>query len=429
VKKSVVLGTLLLSGLIALAVPAPARASVTVNLAYFHQTLSPHGHWVVSTSYGDVWQPAVAAGWEPYVDGEWQYTDWGWTWVSNESFGDVAYHYGTWVWTARWGWVWVPGTVWAPAWVTWACTDDFVGWAPVPPSFVLTASGYVGRPIVVAQTRYVFVPARQFIGVPVNRVRVAVDRNPAIFSRASKFTTFRTSGGVVRNVGLPPARVEKAVGRRIEPSRIDPARVHMATLADSGVSRESRVAVVAPKAERARAIQAPEKSGANRANAKTAGGAPARAPEANRGSQPERVAKAAPALRSKPAPKTREGELQRGETARATAPSSTASAERKPAPPQSAHEPKKKKKPEAEQPARVAEHKPEPRREPAPKVEPNRNESRERTDVAAVRPAPAAARPKPAPKPKATAERPHPNPPHQPDQQVRKDKDKESNSN
>ena len=85
-KKSVVLGTLLLSGLIALAVPAPARASVSVNLAYFHQTLSPHGQWVVSTSYGEVWQPAVAAGWEPYVDGEWQYTDWGWTCRARQIF-------------------------------------------------------------------------------------------------------------------------------------------------------------------------------------------------------------------------------------------------------------------------------------------------------------------------------------------------------
>ena len=28
---------------------------------------------------------------------------------------------------------WVPGDQWAPAWVAWRYSDDYVGWAPLPP--------------------------------------------------------------------------------------------------------------------------------------------------------------------------------------------------------------------------------------------------------------------------------------------------------
>jgi hypothetical protein len=31
------------------------------------------------------------------------------------------------------GWVWVPGTRWAPAWVSWRSGDGYYGWAPLPP--------------------------------------------------------------------------------------------------------------------------------------------------------------------------------------------------------------------------------------------------------------------------------------------------------
>src|SRR6266496_1683468 len=47
----------------------------------------------------------------------------------------------------RYGWVWIPGTVWAPAWVTWTYNDNYVGWAPLPPSIVFGSSGYSGRAI------------------------------------------------------------------------------------------------------------------------------------------------------------------------------------------------------------------------------------------------------------------------------------------
>ena len=238
------------------ATPRRVDGAVQVSLSYFHETLAPHGRWVVAGTYGDVWAPSVEAGWAPYVYGDWAYTDFGWTWVSDDPWSDVTFHYGTWTWVDPYGWCWVPGLVWAPAWVTWAYTDDYVGWAPVPPSFVLSASGYVGSPIVVAQTRYVFVPARQFVGVRVASVRVPTQQNAAIFSRATKVTRFPVSGGVVHTAGIEPARIERAAGRRIAPVPVArAARVAPTTIAQARVGKSNRVSVVAPAVERERVVR------------------------------------------------------------------------------------------------------------------------------------------------------------------------------
>src|SRR5207245_161040 len=85
----------------------------------------------VGPELGDVWQPGQAQSrtWRPYTDGHWVYTDVGWTWVSEEPFGWATYHYGRWTRLRNIGWVWVPGDEWAPAWVSWRKSSDYVGWA------------------------------------------------------------------------------------------------------------------------------------------------------------------------------------------------------------------------------------------------------------------------------------------------------------
>ena len=229
--------------------PATADAAVAVSISVFHDDLAPYGRWVGAGSYGNCFVPRVAAGWAPYVDGQWIYTDYGWTWVSNDPFGDVPFHYGTWTWFDPYGWIWVPGTVWAPAWVTWAYGDDYVGWAPVPPSFRFTAAGYVGAAVVLPATRYVFVPTRQFVGVPVASVRLPAERNSVIFARTEKTTGYRVNNGIVRTAGPPTARIERVAGQKIAPVSIDRVRARPTTLADAGAGSASRVRVAAPAAE------------------------------------------------------------------------------------------------------------------------------------------------------------------------------------
>lgn len=115
-----------------------ARADATVDIEYFYDSLSPHGDWVQVEGYGYCFQPFVTVDdpeWRPYTDGNWAYTDAGWTWVSNEDFGWATYHYGRWM-KAGPVWLWVPGDVWAPAWVSWRYSPEYVGWAPLPPEAV-----------------------------------------------------------------------------------------------------------------------------------------------------------------------------------------------------------------------------------------------------------------------------------------------------
>jgi len=106
---------------------APAQpANVTYN--YFYDTLSPYGTWIDVDGYGYCWQPTVVVlngGWRPYCDrGRWLYTNLGWYWHSDYSWGWATFHYGRWFSHPRWGWCWYPGYVWGPSWVSWRYCGD-----------------------------------------------------------------------------------------------------------------------------------------------------------------------------------------------------------------------------------------------------------------------------------------------------------------
>jgi len=112
-----------------------ARGEDWVDDGVFYDRLSTHGSWTW-TQGQYVWVPTgIDAGWRPYTRGRWIYTDYGWTWASNEPFGWATYHYGRWGFSNRIGWFWVPGNRWGPAWVSWRQSDDYLAWAPLPPSY------------------------------------------------------------------------------------------------------------------------------------------------------------------------------------------------------------------------------------------------------------------------------------------------------
>jgi hypothetical protein len=105
-----------------------------LDLAAAEKVLSPYGHWVDTPEYGRVWVPGgVGADWQPYGDGQWAYTDWGWSFVGGAPWGWVGYHYGRWGWLDDIGWFWVPGFVWGPAWVSWRYYSGYICWSPFPP--------------------------------------------------------------------------------------------------------------------------------------------------------------------------------------------------------------------------------------------------------------------------------------------------------
>lgn len=129
-----------------LPVPPPAAP-------LFYDSLAPYGSWVDVDGYGRCWQPTIVGlnpDWQPYFDGgRWVYTDCGWYWKSDYSWGWAAFHYGRWFRHARLGWCWCPDDVWGPSWVCWRSTDDYCGWAPLPPGAGFTVAGglcFQGRP-------------------------------------------------------------------------------------------------------------------------------------------------------------------------------------------------------------------------------------------------------------------------------------------
>ena len=180
--------------------PPPEPTEVTVN--YFYTSLAPYGTWVDVPDYGRCWRPTIVvynSGWQPYCDrGHWVYTDCGWYWTSDYSWG-VTFHYGRWFHHPHLGWCWWPDTVWAPSWVTWRYSDDYCGWAPLPPFavyrpgagfFYRGSSVSVGFDFGLAINCFTFVPTRHFCDPHPRHFRIAPNEGPRIFNQTTVINNF-----------------------------------------------------------------------------------------------------------------------------------------------------------------------------------------------------------------------------------------------
>jgi hypothetical protein len=291
-------------GAFALALPArPARAQIEASFSIggFHDELAPYGRWE-DCRYGQCWIPEhVASNWQPYTNGQWVYTEYGWTWVSDDPWGSSPYHYGTWASLGPQGWCWIPGSVWAPAWVTWSYSDNYVGWAPLPPTATFGASGYFGGAIVVSASQYVFVPTNRFVGVNVASVRVSSQQNATIFRQTTHATQFAVSGGILRNTAIPVSAIQRA-GVRVETRGIADARTSPRPMTSAGApGHGGRFNVVAPAREVNAAFQS-RQHGSSPAEP-SHGNPPAKEarPESGNGGQPSNHGPASAQESSRPA--------------------------------------------------------------------------------------------------------------------------------
>ncbi len=111
------------------------------------EDLDSYGQWQNDPTYGQVWEPRVAAGWAPYRSGRWVWEDYyGWTWVSYDPWGWAPYHYGNWFVGPR-GWAWYPGSIYGRHFFRPALVGFFgfgagvgvgfgfanIGWVPLAP--------------------------------------------------------------------------------------------------------------------------------------------------------------------------------------------------------------------------------------------------------------------------------------------------------
>jgi hypothetical protein len=209
-------------------IPAEAPGQDLTVVNYFYTALDPFGSWFQSPDYGWCWRPTVAVQnrlWRPYSDaGRWLYTDHGWYWQSDYSWGWAPFHYGRWYLDTARGWCWVPEAVWAPSWVTWRHSQHYCGWAPLPPAarwrvghgFVAHGGSHFSLHALGLHPRhYTFVPYHRFC-----------DRSPAGFALTYTHTHaifhetiivhnyFSGPRHIVINKGFPHEHVREVTGQR-----------------------------------------------------------------------------------------------------------------------------------------------------------------------------------------------------------------------
>ena len=184
--------------------------------ADFYQPLTPYGRWEVVGGDGRCWIPSrVDPDWRPYCNGNWQSTEAGWYWASDEPWGWATYHYGRWDLDSRFGWYWVPQTQWAPAWVSWHEGGGYIGWAPLRPSARFGRSGAIEVDARVMSPRaFVFVEERNFMS-PV-RPKTVVVNNTTIINKTVNITKVHVVNKTVVNEGPRTTVIEQASGRKVQ---------------------------------------------------------------------------------------------------------------------------------------------------------------------------------------------------------------------
>lgn len=178
----------------------------SVNYMEFYEQLAPHGEWIqvkpedigmkpqavrrdmnsspgftasvhaTASSYESsgmvfVWKPSTSLAvksvegtepvYVPYSNGKWVNTNSGWYFKANSPAEETTSHYGRWVNNPEAGWLWVPGRVWAPAWVDWKQNDQYISWAPIPPSVYLVKDE-MNTPVI-DNSNYMIVEKRYFV--------------------------------------------------------------------------------------------------------------------------------------------------------------------------------------------------------------------------------------------------------------------------
>ncbi|HEX4638387.1 MAG TPA: DUF6600 domain-containing protein [Chthoniobacterales bacterium] len=232
----------------------PRERAINVGYSTFYNKLDRYGDWVETDNYGYVFHPREAESsrsWRTYTNGRWVYTDAGWTWMSEEPFGWATYHYGRWTRLRGIGWVWVPGNQWAPAWVSWRKSSDYVGWAPLPPEARFDQRtgihNWSDNYYDVGPDQYSFVASREFGAPRVEQTLVPSERNITIINQTTNVTNITYNNTNIVNEG-PSYDELRAVSREpVQRYRLERnVNVDLASEPSRGEVRGETIVIVAP---------------------------------------------------------------------------------------------------------------------------------------------------------------------------------------
>ncbi|MBU1561817.1 MAG: hypothetical protein KJ944_18525 [Alphaproteobacteria bacterium] len=257
------LSTSALSPVGPLAVQSVQAQSVSISFDLFFNELEPHGVWVRHPQYRHVFCPTgVDADWRPYTQGRWLYlADYGWYFASDEPFAWATYHYGRWLDDDNLGWCWVPGTKWAPAWVSWRRSDNIIGWAPLPPE----SDGYAVSVEIVRdelpEGYWVYVPTERFVEPELSVSIVFGVDQPDYYAQTQFLGPVVVEGDIVTNNVIEVTYIEQQINQEIVVYNVeeapDPAT---ATVAAEGNSVQVFTQDVAEPAEEAAPAEAVEEA-------------------------------------------------------------------------------------------------------------------------------------------------------------------------
>ena len=152
----------------------------------------------------------------PYTNGQWVNTDAGWYFKAPTPAEETVSHYGRWVNSPTAGWLWVPGRVWAPAWVDWRQNEDYVSWAPLPPSAYLT-DNVINVPVI-NDNDYVIVERKYFLEPAVYKYNTLYykDGNTILVNEMTGTEGIVVKNNTINNIGPDVKTIENIYGRNIE---------------------------------------------------------------------------------------------------------------------------------------------------------------------------------------------------------------------
>jgi hypothetical protein len=180
----------------------------------------------VSESMIFVWKPSVDLGissvsgespvFTPYTNGQWINTDAGWYFKAPTPVEETVSHYGRWVNSPSAGWLWVPGRVWAPAWVDWKQNENYVSWAPLPPSVYLVNN--VISEQIINDKDYVIVDKKYFLEPSVYKYQTLYykDGNTIPVRDMTGTDGIVVINNAINNIGPDVITMQSVYGRNIE---------------------------------------------------------------------------------------------------------------------------------------------------------------------------------------------------------------------
>lgn len=173
-----------------------------------------------------LWRPYCANQyWNPYTNGRWEFTYYGWVWNSYYSWGWGPYNYGRWHYSKYYGWIWIPGRSWAANWVSWRCHDNYIGWYPTCPvvHWTVRQAHYTNRKFAYKPLNWQFVTKTNFTKKIDNTTLVSAGNNSEILKKSTKIKNsvyIDPSLPKIKYNGPDVNEISKETGEKIQPKNI-----------------------------------------------------------------------------------------------------------------------------------------------------------------------------------------------------------------